>query len=89
MKFPPVCGSAGSRVSLCFLFIQVRKLISDFAIILAILIFCGVDMLVGVDTPKLLVPSEFKVSSLLHPEKLKSILDMYGFMKPEATINSC
>ncbi|XP_028826973.1 electrogenic sodium bicarbonate cotransporter 1 isoform X3 [Denticeps clupeoides] len=38
----------------------VRKLISDFAIILAIFIFCGVDALVGVDTPKLLVPSEFK-----------------------------
>uniref|UniRef100_A0A669BS62 Anion exchange protein n=1 Tax=Oreochromis niloticus TaxID=8128 RepID=A0A669BS62_ORENI len=41
----------------------VRKLISDFAIILAILIFCGVDMLIGVDTPKLLVPSEFKPTS--------------------------
>ncbi|XP_062409824.1 electrogenic sodium bicarbonate cotransporter 1-like isoform X2 [Sardina pilchardus] len=39
---------------------MVRKLISDFAIILAILIFCGVDALVGVDTPKLLVPSQFK-----------------------------
>lgn len=45
-----------------FTFTQVRKLISDFAIIMAILIFCGVDMLVGVDTPKLIVPSEFKVS---------------------------
>ncbi|XP_061119480.1 electrogenic sodium bicarbonate cotransporter 1-like [Conger conger] len=41
----------------------VRKLISDFAIILAILVFCGVDALVGVDTPKLLVPSEFKPTS--------------------------
>ncbi|XP_066502592.1 electrogenic sodium bicarbonate cotransporter 1 isoform X2 [Hoplias malabaricus] len=41
----------------------VRKLISDFAIILAILIFCGIDALVGVDTPKLLVPSEFKPTS--------------------------
>lgn len=41
----------------------VRKLISDFAIVLAILIFCGVDALVGVDTPKLLVPSEFKPTS--------------------------
>ncbi|XP_059909880.1 solute carrier family 4 member 4a isoform X10 [Gadus macrocephalus] len=40
-----------------------RKLISDFAIILAILIFVGVDMLVGVDTPKLIVPSEFKPTS--------------------------
>uniref|UniRef100_A0A8C6UPL1 Anion exchange protein n=1 Tax=Neogobius melanostomus TaxID=47308 RepID=A0A8C6UPL1_9GOBI len=38
----------------------VRKLISDFAIILAILIFCGVDMLIGVETPKLIVPTEFK-----------------------------
>ncbi|KAJ8286930.1 hypothetical protein GJAV_G00045020 [Gymnothorax javanicus] len=43
----------------------VRKLISDFAIILAILIFCGVDALVGVNTPKLLVPSEFKPTSPL------------------------
>uniref|UniRef100_A0A4W4E389 Anion exchange protein n=1 Tax=Electrophorus electricus TaxID=8005 RepID=A0A4W4E389_ELEEL len=41
----------------------VRKLISDFAIILAILIFCCVDALVGVDTPKLIVPSEFKPTS--------------------------
>lgn len=40
---------------------QARKLISDFAIILSILIFCGIDALVGVDTPKLIVPSEFKV----------------------------
>ncbi|KAG8454210.1 hypothetical protein GDO86_000738 [Hymenochirus boettgeri] len=37
-----------------------RKLISDFAIILSIFIFCGIDALVGVDTPKLIVPSEFK-----------------------------
>ncbi|XP_029476175.1 electrogenic sodium bicarbonate cotransporter 1-like isoform X1 [Oncorhynchus nerka] len=41
----------------------VRKLISDFAIILAIVIFCGVDALVGVDTPKLIVPTEFKPTS--------------------------
>nr|XP_046232079.1 electrogenic sodium bicarbonate cotransporter 1-like [Scatophagus argus]XP_046232081.1 electrogenic sodium bicarbonate cotransporter 1-like [Scatophagus argus] len=38
----------------------VRKLISDFAIILTILLFCGVDAFVGVNTPKLIVPSEFK-----------------------------
>lgn len=41
--------------------LQVRKLISDFAIILTILLFCGVDAFVGVNTPKLIVPSEFKV----------------------------
>ncbi|KAG7273727.1 hypothetical protein CRUP_001807, partial [Coryphaenoides rupestris] len=43
----------------------VRKLISDFAIILTILLFCGVDALVGVNTPKLIVPSEFKPTSHL------------------------
>ncbi|KAE8285216.1 Electrogenic sodium bicarbonate cotransporter 1 [Larimichthys crocea] len=39
---------------------RVRKLISDFAIILTILLFCGVDAFIGVNTPKLIVPSEFK-----------------------------
>uniref|UniRef100_A0A670ZUG6 Anion exchange protein n=1 Tax=Pseudonaja textilis TaxID=8673 RepID=A0A670ZUG6_PSETE len=43
-----------------------RKLISDFAIVISILIFCGIDALVGVDTPKLLVPSEFKPT---HPDR--------------------
>uniref|UniRef100_A0A8C6PYT3 Anion exchange protein n=1 Tax=Nothobranchius furzeri TaxID=105023 RepID=A0A8C6PYT3_NOTFU len=43
----------------------VRKLISDFAIILTILLFCGVDAFVGVETPKLIVPSEFKPTSPL------------------------
>nr|XP_033502813.1 electrogenic sodium bicarbonate cotransporter 1-like isoform X3 [Epinephelus lanceolatus] len=43
----------------------VRKLISDFAIILTILVFCGVDAFVGVETPKLIVPSEFKPTSPL------------------------
>ncbi|XP_059504123.1 electrogenic sodium bicarbonate cotransporter 1-like isoform X2 [Stegostoma tigrinum] len=42
---------------------MIRKLISDFAIIIAILLFCGLDALVGVDTPKLIVPSEFKPTS--------------------------
>uniref|UniRef100_A0A3Q3JRE9 Anion exchange protein n=1 Tax=Monopterus albus TaxID=43700 RepID=A0A3Q3JRE9_MONAL len=41
----------------------VRKLISDFAIVLTILLFCGVDAFVSVDTPKLIVPSEFKPTS--------------------------
>ncbi|KAM9531482.1 anion exchange protein 4 isoform 1-T1 [Guaruba guarouba] len=38
----------------------VRKLVSDFAIILAILAFCAVDATLGLETPKLLVPSELK-----------------------------
>ncbi|NXN71834.1 S4A4 protein, partial [Himantopus himantopus] len=38
----------------------VRKLVSDFAIILAILASCAVDATLGLETPKLLVPSELK-----------------------------
>ncbi|XP_061420956.1 electrogenic sodium bicarbonate cotransporter 1-like isoform X5 [Lethenteron reissneri] len=41
----------------------VRKLISDFSIIFSILLFCGLDALVGLETPKLIVPSEFKPTS--------------------------
>uniref|UniRef100_A0A8C4W0W8 Anion exchange protein n=1 Tax=Gopherus evgoodei TaxID=1825980 RepID=A0A8C4W0W8_9SAUR len=36
------------------------SLVSDFSIILAILIFCGIDAILGLETPKLIVPSEFK-----------------------------
>ena len=39
-----------------------RSLISDFAVLLSIVIFVGVDMLIGINTPKLVVPSEFKVT---------------------------
>nr|XP_033783124.1 electrogenic sodium bicarbonate cotransporter 1-like isoform X2 [Geotrypetes seraphini] len=39
---------------------SVRKLTGDFSIILAILIFCGIDAFCGLETPKLIVPSEFK-----------------------------
>ncbi|XP_075885850.1 electrogenic sodium bicarbonate cotransporter 4 [Nelusetta ayraudi] len=39
---------------------KMRKLISDFSIFLSILSFVGLDMLMGLDTPKLIVPTEFK-----------------------------
>ncbi|NXL67915.1 S4A4 protein, partial [Chordeiles acutipennis] len=38
----------------------VRKLVSDFAIILVILASCAIDATLGLETPKLLVPSELK-----------------------------
>uniref|UniRef100_A0A8C2TPQ1 Anion exchange protein n=1 Tax=Coturnix japonica TaxID=93934 RepID=A0A8C2TPQ1_COTJA len=37
-----------------------RKLVSDFSIILTILVFCAIDAALGLETPKLLVPSELK-----------------------------
>ncbi|XP_072258889.1 electrogenic sodium bicarbonate cotransporter 4 isoform X3 [Pyxicephalus adspersus] len=39
---------------------KLRKLISDFSIFVSILIFVGLDMLSGLNTPKLQVPTEFK-----------------------------
>ncbi|XP_058869695.1 electrogenic sodium bicarbonate cotransporter 4-like isoform X5 [Acipenser ruthenus] len=39
---------------------KLRKLISDFSIFMSIMMFVGLDMLVGLNTPKLIVPTEFK-----------------------------
>ncbi|KAF6726177.1 Electrogenic sodium bicarbonate cotransporter 4 [Oryzias melastigma] len=39
---------------------KLRVLISDFAIIISILVFCGLDCLLQLDTPKLHVPTEIK-----------------------------
>ncbi|XP_076044221.1 na[+]-driven anion exchanger 1 isoform X4 [Oratosquilla oratoria] len=39
---------------------KVRQFISDFAVIIAILSMTGTDMLIGIKTPKLEVPGEFK-----------------------------
>ncbi|XP_038268513.1 anion exchange protein 4 [Dermochelys coriacea] len=44
----------------CYFPTALRKLVSDFSTILAILIFCGIDAILGLETPKLIVPSEFK-----------------------------
>ncbi|KAA0203372.1 hypothetical protein HAZT_HAZT005527 [Hyalella azteca] len=40
--------------------IKVRTFISDFAVIIAILLMVGLDMLIGIHTPKLEVPSKFE-----------------------------
>ena len=42
--------------------LQVRALISDFAVMIAIVTMVGVDAAIGLPTPKLTVPKEFKVS---------------------------
>eukprot|EP00058_Branchiostoma_floridae_P019744 XP_002605234.1 hypothetical protein BRAFLDRAFT_126597 [Branchiostoma floridae] len=39
---------------------MVRGVICDFAVFISVLVFVGVDAVFGVDTPKLLVPIEFK-----------------------------
>ncbi|KAM6148339.1 anion exchange protein 4 [Erethizon dorsatum] len=39
---------------------MVRKVLSDFSSVLAILLGCGLDAFLGLATPKLMVPTEFK-----------------------------
>ncbi|CAL8328101.1 unnamed protein product [Boreogadus saida] len=43
-----------------------RKLISDFSIIISILVFCGLDYLMELDTPKLHIPTQIKVPHVPH-----------------------
>lgn len=50
--------------------LQFRSLISDFAIIISILVFCGLDCLMDLDTPKLHVPTKIKVDSSLNTSSL-------------------
>nr|XP_048298352.1 anion exchange protein 4 isoform X4 [Myodes glareolus] len=44
----------------------VRKVFSDFSSVLAILLGCGLDAFLGLATPKLLVPTEFKKGAGFH-----------------------
>ncbi|KAJ0057502.1 hypothetical protein NL108_009240, partial [Boleophthalmus pectinirostris] len=44
---------------------KLRSLISDFAIIISILVFCGLDCLLALDTPKLHVPTQIKLRKLI------------------------
>lgn len=53
---------------------QLRTLISDFAIIISILVFCGLDCLLALDTPKLHVPTELKVHPFLNTSPILSDL---------------
>lgn len=43
---------------------QWRTLIADFAIIISIMVFCALDHLMSLETPKLHVPTEIKVTQL-------------------------
>ncbi|XP_073429798.1 anion exchange protein 4 isoform X1 [Dendrobates tinctorius] len=43
-----------------YLSTSIRKLTGDFSVILTIVVFCTVDVMCGLETPKLVVPNEFK-----------------------------
>lgn len=41
---------------------KIRQVVSDFAVVIAIAAMTGIDYFIGINTPKLFVPSEFKVN---------------------------
>lgn len=45
--------------------VQVRKVVADFALVIAIAAMTVIDLVFALRTPKLFVPDEFKVSTLL------------------------
>lgn len=49
----------------CYFPSRVRQLFSDFAVMIAIFFMTLVDFFVGIDTPKLNVPSTFRVNFFL------------------------
>lgn len=52
---------------MCFSVLQVRSIISDFAVFLTIVTMVGIDFALGIPSPKLQVPNVFKVShALIH-----------------------
>ena len=51
--------------SSCYFPSRVRQVFSDFAVMIAIVIMTLVDLLMGINTPKLNVPSTFRVSGLI------------------------
>jgi len=54
--------TVNAYMCVCGGFIQVRVMISDFAVFFAICIMVFVDVLVGLDTDKLEVPANFEAS---------------------------
>ncbi len=47
-----------------FHIIQIRSIVSDFAVMIAIVTMVATDAAIGLDTPKLLIPHDFKVGVL-------------------------
>lgn len=43
---------------------RIRQVLSDFAVMIAIVVMTCIDLYFGINTPKLNVPSTFRVSSL-------------------------
>lgn len=56
------------------LFLQVRAIISDFAVFITILTMVLVDYALGIPSPKLQVPNKFKVGEEISTNQLPMIM---------------
>ena len=61
---------------------QVRSFISDFSVIIAIAVMVTVDVVVGFETPKLLVPESFQVSENKNQHHLVQSSKQENVMEP-------
>ena len=57
-------------MDILFVLLQVRNILGDFAVLIAIVVMVGVDAVLGLPTPKLTVPDEFKVSATIKLVKI-------------------
>lgn len=64
----------------CVHLLQVRAIIADFAVIIAIVCMVGMDVAYGVNTPKLLVPEKFQPTR--HEDRGWFINPVPGGLKP-------
>lgn len=53
-----------------------RQIISDFAVFITIVTMVGTDYALGVPSPKLQVPNEFKVSSPQTKDKMAAVFSL-------------
>lgn len=49
-----------------FYLIKVRQILSDFSVMIAIVLASGLDFLIDLGTEKLKIPSEFKVTAIFY-----------------------
>lgn len=50
-------------------FFQVRHIISDFSVFIAVIVWVAIDILAGIDTPKLIVPDVFASGFYSSPDR--------------------
>lgn len=63
MLLPIVNILNAARIARVMFILQVRQIFSDFSVLISIVLMVGLDMLVGIKTPKLEVPEKFQVRS--------------------------